>query len=133
MKPRVENAIESALRTLKVESQGLAALEKAMRANGLGGAFERAVATVFQAAGRVIVTGMGKSGHVARKIAATLASTGQPAMFVHPAEARERPRAPGGHMPRASRRAGGLRHRARADDVDDDAARAGRRARDRAA
>jgi len=87
MEPNVDDAIESALRTLKVECQGLAALEKALRANGLGAAFERALATILGAPGRVIVTGMGKSGHVARKIAATLASTGQPAMFVHPAEA----------------------------------------------
>src|SRR5271156_6384346 len=86
MKPSAAFAIRSALRTLKVESAGLAALEEALR-EGLGAAFERAVAAVLAASGRVIVTGMGKSGHVARKIAATLASTGQPASFVHPAEA----------------------------------------------
>src|SRR6202041_993069 len=86
MKPSAAFAIRSALRTLKVESEGLAALEEALR-GGLGAAFERAVATVLAAPGRVIVTGMGKSGHVARKIVATLASTGQPATFVHPAEA----------------------------------------------
>ena len=55
--------------------------------DGLGETFARAVETVFNAKGRVVCTGMGKSGHVARKIAATLASTGTPAMFVHPAEA----------------------------------------------
>src|SRR5271154_776352 len=87
MKPSAAFAIRSALRTLKVESEGLAALEEALRGTGLGAAFERAVATVLAAPGRVIVTGMGKSGHVARKIAATLASTGQPAAFVHPVEA----------------------------------------------
>src|SRR5271154_5184311 len=87
MKPSAAFAIRSALRTLKVESEGLAALEEALRGTGLGAAFERAVATVLAAPGRVIVTGMGKSGHVARKIAATLASTGRPAAFVHPAEA----------------------------------------------
>ncbi|MFZ0209447.1 MAG: KpsF/GutQ family sugar-phosphate isomerase [Roseiarcus sp.] len=87
MKPSAAFAIRSALRTLKVESEGLAALEEALRGTGLGAAFERAVATVLAAPGRVIVTGMGKSGHVARKIAATLASTGQPATFVHAAEA----------------------------------------------
>src|SRR5271168_3277076 len=86
MKPSAAFAIRSALRTLKVESEGLAALEEALR-GGLGAAFERAVATVLAAPGRVIVTGMGKSGHVARKIAATLASTGTPAAFVHAAEA----------------------------------------------
>lgn len=53
----------------------------------LGPAFVQAVATMLAAQGRVVVMGMGKSGHVGRKIAATLASTGTPAMFVHPAEA----------------------------------------------
>ena len=53
----------------------------------LGESFVKAVETVFNAKGRVVCTGMGKSGHVARKIAATLASTGTSAMFVHPAEA----------------------------------------------
>ena len=53
----------------------------------LGETFTRAVETIFNAKGRVVCTGMGKSGHVARKIAATLASTGTSAMFVHPAEA----------------------------------------------
>ena len=80
-------AVRSALRALSIEQQGLVALEGALRAPGLGGAFERAVAAIRGASGRVIVTGMGKSGHVARKIAATLASTGQPAAFVHPADA----------------------------------------------
>jgi arabinose-5-phosphate isomerase len=54
---------------------------------GLGDEFCAAVDLLFAATGRVVVTGMGKSGHVARKIAATLASTGTPALFVHPAEA----------------------------------------------
>ena len=80
-------AVRSALRALSIEQQGLVALEGALRAPSLGGAFERAVAAIRGASGRVIVTGMGKSGHVARKIAATLASTGQPAAFVHPADA----------------------------------------------
>ena len=53
----------------------------------LDGAFERAVQTILQCTGRVVVSGMGKSGHIARKIASTLASTGTPAFFVHPAEA----------------------------------------------
>ncbi len=73
-----------------MERDGLAALDEALRApgpSGLGAAFARAVETIGASQGRVIVTGMGKSGHVARKIAATLASTGQPASFVHPAEA----------------------------------------------
>jgi arabinose-5-phosphate isomerase len=79
-------ALASALRTLSIEAAGLAALEAAL-ANGLGKPFEAAVALLKDAKGRVIVTGMGKSGHVARKIAATLASTGTPAFFVHPGEA----------------------------------------------
>jgi len=78
--------IASALRTLATESDGLAALVAAM-SDGLGGPFVAAVETIREARGRVIVTGMGKSGHVARKIAATLASTGTPAFFVHAADA----------------------------------------------
>ena len=82
------SAVLSAIRTLENERQGLQALEDAIRATaGLGAAFSEAVERIAAASGRVIVTGMGKSGHVGRKIAATLASTGQPASFVHPAEA----------------------------------------------
>ena len=76
----------SALRTLELERAGIAAIEAAL-ANGLGDLFARAVELIMAAPGRVIVTGMGKSGHVGRKITATLASTGQPAYFVHPGEA----------------------------------------------
>jgi arabinose-5-phosphate isomerase len=76
----------SALRTLATEADGLAALAAAM-SDGLGAPFALAVDTIRKARGRVIVTGMGKSGHVARKIAATLASTGTPAFFVHAADA----------------------------------------------
>ncbi len=78
--------IASALRTLATESGGLAALTAAM-SDGLGAPFAAAVERIREAKGRVIVTGMGKSGHVARKIAATLASTGTPAFFVHAADA----------------------------------------------
>ncbi len=78
--------IASALRTLDTERDGLAALAEAM-ADGLGEPFAATVATIRAARGRVIVTGMGKSGHIGRKIAATLASTGTPAFFVHAAEA----------------------------------------------
>jgi arabinose-5-phosphate isomerase len=84
------SAVLSAIRTIENERQGLQALEDAIRATsegGLGAAFSEAVKTISAAKGRLIVTGMGKSGHIARKIAATLASTGQPASFVHPAEA----------------------------------------------
>jgi arabinose-5-phosphate isomerase len=78
----------SGLRTLRLEREGIAALEAALAdAHALGGAFDAAVALIGAAAGRTIVTGMGKSGHVARKIAATMASTGAPAYFVHPGEA----------------------------------------------
>jgi arabinose-5-phosphate isomerase len=78
--------IACALRTLEVESGGLAALSAAMKA-GLGPAFTSAIAMIKAARGRVIVSGMGKSGHIGTKIAATLSSTGTPAFFVHPAEA----------------------------------------------
>ncbi len=78
--------IASALRTLEAEAGGVAALSAAMQ-NGLGAPFIAAVETIRNAKGRVIVSGMGKSGHVAHKIAATMASTGTPAFFVHPAEA----------------------------------------------
>jgi arabinose-5-phosphate isomerase len=78
--------IASALRTLEAEAGGVNALAAAI-ANGLGPAFVEAVELMRGVRGRVIVTGMGKSGHVGRKIAATLASTGTPAFFVHPGEA----------------------------------------------
>ena len=177
------SAVLSALRTIATERNGLAALEEAIRAageGGLGAAFSEAVKTISAAPGRVIVTGIGKSGHIARKIAATLASTGEPAFFVHPAEASHgdlgmvqigdvvlaiswsgetaelaaivtfakryaipliamtaeaeqhaRPR--GRRLPDDAERAGGLPQRACPDHLDDDAARAGRRAGDRAA
>ncbi|MBP1805224.1 KpsF/GutQ family sugar-phosphate isomerase [Rubellimicrobium aerolatum] len=72
----------TALRVIREEARALDAL-----AEGLGDGFETAVETILGARGRVVVSGMGKSGHVGRKIAATLASTGTPAQFVHPAEA----------------------------------------------
>jgi len=85
-RPAVKPAIASALRTLDTEADGIGALVAAM-SDGLGAPFVAAVETIRAAHGRVIVTGMGKSGHVARKIAATLASTGTPAFFVHAADA----------------------------------------------
>ena len=85
-KPEASAHIASALRTLDTEAEGVAALAAAM-SDGLGAPFVAAVETIRAARGRVIVTGMGKSGHVARKIAATLASTGTPAFFVHAADA----------------------------------------------
>ena len=85
-KPATSVYIASAHRTLDTESEGLTALAAAM-SDGLGAPFVSAVETIRGARGRVIVTGMGKSGHVARKLAATLASTGTPAFFVHAADA----------------------------------------------
>lgn len=79
---RGETDLDSARRVLAAETEGLRAL-----AGALDSGFVRALDLLSGATGRVIVTGMGKSGHVARKIAATLASTGTPALFVHPAEA----------------------------------------------
>jgi arabinose-5-phosphate isomerase len=78
--------ISAARRAIEVETAGMNALLSAL--NGpLGAEVETAVKTIMKASGRVIVSGMGKSGHVGRKIAATFASTGTPASFVHPAEA----------------------------------------------
>src|SRR6201989_3068327 len=79
-------AVSSALRTLETGSAGIAALASALQ-GALGAAFTEAVDLIRQAKGRVIVTGLGKSGHVGRKIAAPLSSTGTPAFFVHAAEA----------------------------------------------
>ena len=74
--------LDVARAVLGTEAAGLRAL-----AGALDDRFTRAVELLDAASGRVVVSGMGKSGHVARKIAATLASTGTPALFVHPAEA----------------------------------------------
>jgi arabinose-5-phosphate isomerase len=83
---RDDALIASVLRTLKVEAGGLGALSAAIGTD-LRQALIRAVAMIKAARGRVIVSGMGKSGHIGNKIAATLSSTGTPAFFVHPAEA----------------------------------------------
>src|SRR6478735_5545059 len=74
--------LDTARRVIRTEAEGLQALSE-----GLGDSFDRAIGLILAAKGRVIVSGMGKSGHVGRKIAATLASTGTPAQFVHPGEA----------------------------------------------
>lgn len=76
------DAVSIGRRVLLTEADALRALSES-----LGEAFTQVVETLFAAKGRIVCTGMGKSGHVARKIAATLASTGAQAMFVHPAEA----------------------------------------------
>lgn len=85
-KPRTSTASEQVLETgrrvLAQESRALAAL-----AGQLDGKFAEAVELLFALKGRAVVTGMGKSGHVARKIAATLSSTGTPSLYVHPGEA----------------------------------------------
>ncbi len=75
-----------AMRSLNCGIEGLKALRTGL-ADGLAEGFVRAIALIRACKGRVIVTGMGKSGHIGQKIAATLASTGTPAQFVHPAEA----------------------------------------------
>nr|WP_298796597.1 KpsF/GutQ family sugar-phosphate isomerase [uncultured Acetobacter sp.] len=73
---------------IQTERAGLDALASALLdPNGLGGAFAHAVDILQHIPGRVVITGIGKSGHIARKIQATLSSTGTPALFVHPAEA----------------------------------------------
>ena len=76
------NAVAVGQRVLAIEIEALRSLSE-----DLGEPFAKAVEMLFACKGRIVCTGMGKSGHVARKIAATLASTGAPAMFVHPAEA----------------------------------------------
>ena len=76
------HTIELARRVLQIEAAAVAALSER-----IGNEFEQAVELILQHSGRVIVTGIGKTGHIARKLAATLASTGTPAYFVHAAEA----------------------------------------------
>jgi len=77
-----EQAIQLARETLDIEAAALILLK-----SRLDHRFATAVQMMLQVKGRVVVTGMGKSGHIGSKIAATLASTGTPAMFVHPGEA----------------------------------------------
>ena len=79
-------AIGSALRTVSFEKAGMAALAEALESS-LAEPFATAVEMLSALQGRVIVTGVGKSHHIGSKIAATLASTGTPAYFVHPSEA----------------------------------------------
>jgi arabinose-5-phosphate isomerase len=87
--PKIQNqpfdadkALQLARDTLEIEAAAVLGLRQRV-----GEAFAKAVALILQVEGRVVVMGMGKSGHIGRKTAATLASTGTPAMFVHPAEA----------------------------------------------
>src|SRR5512138_623357 len=74
--------IEEAKKVIRIEAEALAKL-----ADSINGEFERAVALILQSKGRVVVSGMGKSGLIGQKIASTMASTGTPAFFLHPAEA----------------------------------------------
>ncbi len=80
--PLSDRDCASAARVLRMEADALTTL-----ADSLSGAFHQAIELLSGITGRVVVSGMGKSGHVARKIAATMASTGTPALFVHPGEA----------------------------------------------
>ena len=75
-------ALDLARQVLRIEAEAVLALSER-----LDGAFLEALALILNCRGRVVVSGMGKSGHIARKLASTLASTGTPAYFVHPAEA----------------------------------------------
>ncbi|HJV53248.1 MAG TPA: KpsF/GutQ family sugar-phosphate isomerase [Noviherbaspirillum sp.] len=81
-----QRALELARDTLQIEADAILALKKRLSDNP-DDRFVQAVALLLQCSGRVVVSGIGKSGHIARKIAATLASTGTPALFVHAAEA----------------------------------------------
>ncbi|MFM9597609.1 SIS domain-containing protein, partial [Streptomyces scabiei] len=80
----VEASHFSAIRTVRTEAEALHALARALDGEMRAG-FAAAVAAIDASPGRVFVSGIGKSGHIARKIAATLASTGTPATFIHPA------------------------------------------------
>jgi arabinose-5-phosphate isomerase len=81
-----DSAVQSALRTLEAEAGGVAAVTAALQSD-LGASFNAVAELIRNAKGRLIVTGLGKSGHIGRKVAATFASTGTPAFFVHAAEA----------------------------------------------
>ena len=79
--------LRSAERVLRLGADGVSAVATALLSAPMGEAFVRVIDVVAAAEGRVVVTGMGKSGHIARKIAATMASVGTPAIYVHPGEA----------------------------------------------
>ena len=80
--PNADRALDMARRVLRIEADAVTALSQRLDAS-----FTRAIELILQCHGRIIVSGIGKSGHVARKIAATMASTGTPAYFLHAAEA----------------------------------------------
>lgn len=81
-----QRSLQLALETLQIEADAILALKKRLNEDS-SGAFAQAVRLLLSCTGRVVVSGIGKSGHIANKIAATLASTGTPAMFIHPTEA----------------------------------------------
>jgi len=78
---KMSDIIESAKKVIRIERESLKALE-----NRIGANFEKAARLILESSGRVIITGMGKSGHIGKKMAATLASTGTTSYFLHPAE-----------------------------------------------
>ena len=86
-RPETSDAQGHAVATIVTEARALDELARCFTSTGLGDAFEQSTRTILAATGRVVVGGMGKSGLIGRKIAATLASTGTPAFFIHPAEA----------------------------------------------
>lgn len=86
-RPSYSAATDSALRTLRITHDGLTALALCFDDPTFSSVFDTLVSQVFDLKGRVIITGMGKSGIIARKVTATLTSTGTPAMYLHPAEA----------------------------------------------
>ncbi|MDB5841296.1 MAG: arabinose-5-phosphate isomerase [Herminiimonas sp.] len=83
---RARHALELARETLQIEADAIIAIKNRI-SDSPDDSFARAIGLLLNCSGRVVVSGMGKSGHIARKISSTLASTGTPALFVHPAEA----------------------------------------------
>ena len=81
-----QRSLQFALETLQIEADAILALKDRLSTRD-GGNFTQAVSLLLACTGRVVVSGIGKSGHIANKIAATFASTGTPAMFIHPTEA----------------------------------------------
>ena len=85
--PLPKPALAAALHAIEITRTGVIALEEAALHGPLGEAIDKAIGIVAESKGRLIVTGIGKSGHIARKLAATFSSTGTPAYYVHPTEA----------------------------------------------
>jgi arabinose-5-phosphate isomerase len=83
---RARHALNLARETLQIEADAIIAIKNRI-SDSPDDSFARAIGLLLNCSGRVVVSGMGKSGHIARKISSTLASTGTPALFVHPAEA----------------------------------------------